>query len=124
MAQNWEIDPATRDYVMEGGAPKQTDSLRIPALIRLRIGRGEWMYAPDANYGFDKSVLTKRVTNGKTGTIENAAARAVQAIVDDGRAAQIDVTATEANRPNVGLDVTIHEASGKIDNLNLKSLGV
>lgn len=34
MGQNWEIDPVTKDYVMKGGAPVNTDSLTIPAYIR------------------------------------------------------------------------------------------
>lgn len=123
MAQNWQIDPDQKDYVMDKGAPVQTDSLEIPAYVRMRTGRGEWLYAPDKTFGFDKSVLTKRVTNGKTGTIESAASAAVQPIADDGRAAFIEVTATESNRPSVGMNVRVTAASGKIDQLNLKSLG-
>lgn len=124
MAQNWEIDPKTGDYVMEGGAPKQTDSLRIPAYVRLKTPRTQWLYAPDERYGSDFYTIKKRQTTRDASQIETVAANALQPIADDGRARSIEVEATQVARHGVGLETKIVEASGRLDNLSLPSLGV
>jgi len=63
------------------GANEQPED---PGYIRMRTGRGTWMYAPDAKYGLRQVGPDQRFTNGNTGPIENAAANAVQPIADDG----------------------------------------
>lgn len=124
MAQNWNIDPVSGDYVLVGGAPEQTDSLNIPAYFRLKIGVDTWLYAPDSNYGSRFSAIKKRPTGRDTSKIENAAAVALQPIVDDGRALSITVETTGANRNNVSLRAIIERQRGVFDQLDIPSLGV
>lgn len=124
MAQNWDFDPATGDYVMKGGTPVETDSLRVPAYIRLKTKRSQWMYAPDKKYGSDFYTLVKRQTNRDTTIIENTAARALQPIADDGRAARVDIENDVVARHGVGIKVRLIGAGGERENLNLTGLGV
>ena len=122
--QNWKIDPKTGDYIMQGGAPAETDSLEIPAYIRLKVGRGQWLYAPDDKYGSDFYALQKRQTVRDASQLETIAANALQPIADDGRASQIDINARVLTRNGVGLEAEIVKANGQLDRLTLPSLGV
>ena len=119
MAQHWERDPASGDYVMENGAPKQTNSLRIPAYHRLRISRTKWLYAPDNQYGSDFYALKKRKNSSDVTTVENTAARALQPLIDDGRSSEISIEAKVNTRHNVGLQTQITDAQGEPEELNL-----
>jgi phage gp46-like protein len=122
--QNWDLNEKTGDYLMEGGAPKQTDSLRIPAYMRLKVRRRGWLYAPDVKYGSDFWTVKKRQTSRDTTAIENTAARALQPIVDDGRASFVLVDNDGIARSGVGVKCKIVAASGREDQLNLQGLGV
>lgn len=124
MAQNWNIDPKTGDYVQKGGAPEQTDSLTVPAYFRLKVTAGSWLYAPDNQYGSRFAELKKRPTGRDTSKVENAAAVALQPILDDGRAVSITVDTTSANRNSVGLKVVLEKQRGVFDQLEIPSLGV
>ena len=124
MSQNWDLDPSTGDYVMEGGSPVNTESLTIPAYIRLKVKRGTWLYAPDATYGSDLYLIKKRRTTQSPTNVETAAAAALQPLLDDGRASEIDVTAIVATRNAVGLQTTIIDARGEPVLLEIPSLGV
>lgn len=122
--QNWNIDPKSGDYIMKGGAPEQTDSLNIPAYIRLKTPRLGWMYAPDDKYGSDFNTLKKRQTTRDASHIETIAANALQPIADDGRAKAIDINTVVISRSGVGLETKMFKANGKMDKLILPSLGV
>jgi phage gp46-like protein len=121
---SWKIDPNSGDYVMTGGAPVDSNSLQIPAYYRLKIERTQWLYAPDNKYGSDLYKLQKNFTTGDAGFIETVMNRALQPIVDDGRAAQIEVTATVRGRHAVGLETKITDAQGNVETLTLKGIGV
>lgn len=122
MAQNWNIDPKSGDYVMKGGAPEQTDSLTIPAYIRLKTQRGGWMYAPDAKYGSQFHKIAKRRTTQDATFIENLAADALAPIVEDNRANEIEVATTQSARHGIGMEAIIQDARGRVDKLNLPSI--
>lgn len=124
MAQNPEIDPASGDYVLVGGAPKQTDSLKIPAYFRLKVKRQLWLYAPNSSYGSDLYQIRKRKTTQDPNFIEATAARALQPIVNDGRASAIEVDTAVSARNALGLDVLIADAQGEVDKLQIPGLGV
>ena len=104
---------------MENGAPKQTNSLRIPAYHRLRISRTKWLYAPDNQYGSDFYALKKRKNSSDVTTVENTAARALQPLIDDGRSSEISIEAKVNTRHNVGLQTQITDAQGEPEELNL-----
>lgn len=122
--QSWDLDEKTGDYKMSGGAPVETDSLRVPAYLRLKIRRQGWMYAPDTAYGSDFWQIKKRQSTRDSTSIENAAARALQPIANDGRASSFTIDTDAVARNGVGLKIKIVEASGELDQLNLQSLGV
>lgn len=121
--QNWDLDPKTGDYVMEGGAPKETDSLNIPAYIRLKTPRLGWLYAPDTKYGSDFQTIKKRQSVRDASHVETVAANALQPILDDGRAESILVNTEVVTRNAVGLKTEIERADGKLDTLKLDPLG-
>jgi phage gp46-like protein len=122
--QNWNIDPNKKDYVLERGSPQQTDSLTIPAYIRLKTRRGSYMYAPDDRFGSEFHLQKKRRTSVDNSSVEDLAAAAVQPIVDDGRASEILIEAEVKNRNNVSFTTKIIDQEGSVDTLEIKSLGV
>lgn len=124
MAQNWNINPDIGDYVMVGGAPEQTDSLKIASYVRLKVRRQEWLYASDDDFGSDFHLLKKNRSTSDASTVESVAARALQPIADDGRASEIEVTATVATRHNVGMEVKVTDARGETEQIQFDSLGV
>ena len=119
---NWDLDPKTGDYVMQGGAPKNTESLAIPAYFRLKISRNRWLYAPDTDYGSDFHLIKKRKTNGDASDIENIAARALQPLIDDGRAQSITIRAQQQVRHGVGIQVNIVDQEGDVQELEFVPL--
>lgn len=123
MSESWNINPATGDYIIENGSPVPTESLKIPAYIRLKVKRGTWMYAPDSSYGSDLYLIKKRRTTQSPSNVETAASLALQPILDDGRASEIEVTATVATRNAVGLETKITDARGEPELLVIPSLG-
>lgn len=121
MNQNWQIDPMKGDYVMSGGAPVQTDSLTIPAYIRIKTQRSKWLYAPDANYGSNYALVRKR-DNSTASTLETIGADALRPIVDDGRANRIDVTTVAVARHGIGQKIDILDARGRLQTLILPTV--
>lgn len=122
MAQNWNIDPGKRDYKLANGAPEQTDSLTIPAYIRLKARRGRWMYAPNSIWGSNFYLIQKRKSTQDASFLENLAADALQPIIDDKRAKEITVSTTVVSRHNVGMQVDIVDASNEEQSITLPSI--
>lgn len=134
MAQTWDIDPRTKDYIMTGGQPQQTNHLTVAAYIRLKAPRqglskrdgtpGGWMYAPDSRWG--STFWAKRGTrvSGQGLTeMEQIAAVALQPIADDGRAKEITVSITGTARGILALGADIVETNDQ-SNLLIPSLGI
>lgn len=131
---SWQQNATTGDYEMVNGAPVDSERLLEPARFRLRIPRTEapvpgqprvgWMYAPDARFGSTLSQIKKRHSTQDPSQIETAMALALEPMVDDGRAADIEVTATVYTRHGAGLETKITDARGDVEKLNLQGLGV
>lgn len=120
---SWSLDPATGDYLMNSnGTPKETDSLTIPAYIRLKARRTKWLYAPDPDWGSDFYSVQKRHQPKDGSNLEAIALRALKPLIDDGRASTITVTASVQSRYGVGLETEIIDASGSPDQLNLPAI--
>lgn len=122
MAQTWEQNPMTGDYVMQGGAPVETNSLRMPAYVRLKVRRSTWLYAPNTEYGSEFHTVKKRKTNDDASLIENLAARALQPILDDGRAAAIEIDTEAVSRNGVGIKSRIIVSEGESEVLLLPQI--
>lgn len=122
MPQNWLINPATGDYVIENGKPVETDSLQVPAYFRLKTPRGKWLYAPDDKYGSTFYTLKKR-TSQDASAIERIAENAIQPILDDGRAREATIETQTSTRSEVGLTTVLQQENGTLDTLILPKLG-
>lgn len=115
--KSWNIDPVTGDYVMVNGKPEETNSLTVPAYIRLAVPRKNWMYAPNVNYGSDFHLLRKRHTPQDATGIENTVLRALKPLIEDRRAIRITADATVQARYAVGVEIEIVDASGDPETL-------
>ncbi len=83
-----------------------------------------WLYAPDDKYGSDLYLIKKRRTDTSGNSlVENTAARALQPIIDDGRASEISVDTTQASRNGVGLDIELIDAEGSSEQFVLDPIG-
>lgn len=122
--QSWTVDPTDGDYVMTNGQPEQSDSLKIPAYFRLKTKRGKWLYAPDEKYGSDFYTVVKRPSENANRRLENVALAALQPILDDGRAAEIDATITVNTRGKSEMAVTIVDAAGEVETETFQGLGL
>lgn len=106
--KTWLIDPETRDYRMHAnGTPVETDSLLVPAYIRLRAPRRRWMYAPDPNWGSDFWRERRRHQPADGSRHETLANQALQPLLDSGRATAVDSTADLSTRTASGLRITV-----------------
>jgi phage gp46-like protein len=121
---SWQIDPSTGDYIMTNGAPVDDPSLEYPAYYRLKIPRTQWMYAPDNKYGSDFYKIQRNMTTKPQTALENIASRALQPIVDSGRATSATVDVTGVARSGVSLQVDIESGQAQTSTLTLDGLGV
>lgn len=122
--QNWNLNPVTKDYVVTNGKPEETDTILIPAYIRLKVQRKKWLYAPDDDYGSDFYELKNKQSNRMPSMVENVAARALQPLIDDNRARSITVDFAQSSRHSIGLETKIINASGKVEQLSFPALEV
>lgn len=121
--QSWDIDPIKGDYVNDKGSPKQTNSLKVPAYFRLKTKRQQWLYAPDSKFGSDFYTVQKRPAENGNQRLETIGASALQPIVDDGRATQVEVQITQNTRSAAILSAHITDASGNVETQTFSGLG-
>ena len=117
------VASAQEKTVMVGGAPEQTDSLLVPAYIRMRAKRTKWMYAPDKNWGSDLYTVTKNRSLNDATFLENIAARALKPLIDDDRAESITVSTEVVARHGVGMKTKIIDARGEGEQITLIPIG-
>lgn len=111
--ESWKLDPETRDYEQEDGAPVIDLTLKMPIYFRTMVPRTRWLYAPDTRYGSDFwQVKTKQGANSPA-LVQGIQERAVQPIIEDGRASEITVTPSALARQGIALDVKAVDSSGK-----------
>lgn len=120
----WNIDPNTGDYILDGGQPENVTTMDLPAYYRLKTKRKQWLYSPNDKYGADFFKIVKRTTTGGNGIIESIAARALQPLVDSGRALSVTVTTTSTSRHGVAVQANIVDAEGNNTIADFHGLGV
>lgn len=123
MSESWKIDPSTLDYVMENGKPVIDIGLSTPAVIRLRGHRTKWLYAPDSKWGSDFYAIRQRNNQQTPKLLETTAQRALQPMLDDGRASSVTVVTTQTTRYSNLLNTQIIDAEGNETNLTVKPIG-
>lgn len=121
---SWQINATNGDYIMTNGAPVDDPNLIYPAYYRLKIRRQQWLYAPNSTYGSDFYKLQRNYTTKPNTSIETIGARALQPIVDDGRATSIAVTVTGVSRSGIQLQTNITSGNSQPSTLTLNGLGV
>jgi phage gp46-like protein len=100
---------ATGDYVMKAdNSPSVSTSLAAPTRCRLRCHRKGWLYAPNTNFGSDFfKYLRRKSVVFSDALAENIATKALQPVVDDGRADNLDVLTQKTQRGGVALGITL-----------------
>ena len=89
---SWQINPTTGDFLLDAfGLPMRDETLKVPAYIRLKTSRKQWMYAPDNDYGSDFYIARKKTTQTST-ALENIGNKALQPLIDDNRASSAEFT--------------------------------
>ncbi len=118
-----KMDPVTKDYVIDKGAPVQDMGLLTPSYIRLTAPRDGWLYAPDEDWGSDFHTIKKSLSTSDASNLVNIGERALAPIVDDGRALETTVEITGRNRHNASLKLTIVDALGENEETFLVPVG-
>lgn len=122
---SWQIDPSTGDYLMTNGAPVESEDLAIPAYYRLKVRRGQWMYAPDDEYGSDFWTVKKHFRPNEVNSLTDIGLKALQPMVDDGRAADIEASfGSSVGRNDSQINFKITDAMGQQQQLSLPVLPV
>lgn len=117
MSQNLKINPQTGDYIVVNGRPVEDGTLNTPAYLRLKISRNKWMYAPDTQYGSDFYLYQSRHTASDDVGLLSVAQRALQPLVDSGRATQITIGEMGSARSNFECSAEITQANGQTTTL-------
>lgn len=117
------MDPKTGDYIVENGKPVIDSGLTTAAFIRLKTHRTQWLYAPDNQYGSDFYLVKKRHTNSDAKLLETIANRALQPIIDDGRAADVTNNTDFLSDSASQMKTTIIDAEGNNESLTVKPIG-
>jgi phage gp46-like protein len=112
--QSWLIDPATGDYDMdETGNPVLDTTLQTPIYVRLMGPRTRWLHAPDSEWGSDFwQIKNDKSLSSQPNVVAAAAQRAVQPIIDDGRAEEMDVSTLASGRGYRQIQIIAVDASG------------
>lgn len=120
---SWLIDPGTGDYQISKGSPIRDESLQFPAYVRLKTVRKSWLYAPNTSFGSDISLIVKQTRNSPQ-ALESAAAKALQPIIDDGRALSIAVDQTGNARFMEEIEVKIVDNNNQTQAVVMNPIGV
>lgn len=121
--ESWKINPETRDYeIGADGKPVIDRTTLTPAYVRLITPRTQWLYAPDARYGSDFRLKIDRNGPAAAGNLEAMAERALQPMIEDGRATAVEVVVDEMTRNAAGMTARIQEVTGKVTELKLNPI--
>lgn len=123
-SESWKINPSTGDYVMENGSPVPETGLEFNSYLRLKTQRGQWLYAPDRNYGSDIHLIKRNNTVRSSSAVETAAGKALEPLVNDGRAAAVNVETAAASRHGIGIEVKVLDNAGNVDQFKFDGIGV
>lgn len=95
---NFRIDPDLGDYTLESdGRPTRTNSLLQPAYIRLRAHYGQWLYDAELGSRFFE-LVNVRITPEVEASILDFTRVALQPLIEDGRANDVEVITIEKSR--------------------------
>ena len=117
------INPETGDYELNQGKPVRDTSLKTPAYVRLKAKRGQWLYSPNEKWGSDFHLIKKNRTNKIASREISTAEKALDPLLDDGRATSVEVEVTERARHGTMLQTKIKESLGEGEQTILTPIG-
>jgi len=120
---SWLINPTTKDFVMENGSPVKDETLHFPAYARLKIEKEAWMYAPSKDYGNSLAGLSKRQKTTPT-LAQKLMEKALEPIMQDGRAESIEVSVKAVSHFGVDLDISITDAANQNQTIELRQVNI
>lgn len=120
-------DQATGDYVEDEstGKPTTTEGLGPAIRTRIRAHRGRWMYAPNPEWGSDFYAYKKKKSiDFRDGLGESIATKALEPLVNDGRADNIEVETQFSNRGGVAYGVRLLDRKKRVEYTVTTPIGV
>ena len=108
MAQNLQLDPKKRDYVVVDGSPIPSDRVLEAAFYALMIPKGRWIYGQP-----DQGSLLFLLNNVRRGRAveQNFSAYAKEAIqkqlIDTGKASAVEVTNLATSRTGTTNNIAV-----------------
>jgi len=120
---SWLINPANGDYLIDKGNPIRDESLQFPVYVRLKVKKDSWMYASSSDYGSNYSTVKKRISITQS-LLRSIGTRALQPIIDDGRALEIDFSVVTSNRNLEEQLCTVIDNDSNIVSFELSSVGL
>jgi len=119
---SWLINPVTGDYDLAGGNPQRDTSLQFPAYARLKVRRGAWLYSPNTDYGSDFGTVRKR-SSTTPALLESIGTRALQPLLDDGRATDVAFSTVASSRHSEELQCTITDSDSNTLSFSFTPVG-
>lgn len=123
MNHSFYIDPVKKDYVVDKGNPVIDTGLKTPAYIRVKTPRDGWLYTTDSSFGSSLNRLKKLKTVKPDRQVQNLIEKALQPLIDEGRALGVEVETSERSRHNIAEKVKITDASGNQEEIVLIPVG-
>lgn len=103
----WNRNPKNGDYVVVNGSPESTNDLKVPAYMRLKTGRGKWLYAKSKSFGSMIGDVKKLPARKNEAVLERLTEQALQPMIDDGRAQSVTVHMVDGDRDGRLLSISI-----------------
>jgi phage gp46-like protein len=108
------VDPITRDYVYTGGAFERDPAAGLANAVYLRLMTPLASYWADATLGSRLHELQREKDVARVGVLARQyAEQALRPILDDGRAAAIDVTVEQPKNGRLLLLIEVTDAVGR-----------
>ena len=118
-SHSFKINPVTKDYELDSkGKPIIDKSLKTPAYFRLTIPRTKWMY-----YGSDYYLAKKNLTGSYASNVTKIADKALEPLIDSGRAIDITTSLEERSRHGAAISIKIQESLHSKEDISLIPVG-
>lgn len=122
--ESWVINPATKDIQVANGVPVKSKSLNTPVYVRYMAHRTQWLYAPNPQWGSDFFLAKEKQISSSPTALTAIGKRALQPILDDGRATEVDVSIAQRNRSATVLATQVTDSTGEVQQPSLVPIGV
>jgi phage gp46-like protein len=124
MAQNLQIDPVAKDYVVVNGSPIESDRVEEKAYIALQIPQGEYLYGVTGQGSFLYTLANQKRDASVEQEFNALASDAIQKqLVNTGDATAQQVSNIAASRTGSSNQISIVPAQTSLSNqLNFTSV--